>query len=215
MPSRGDIGHKSELGLQGHGFTFYQWAKCIDCDKERWVGLRNGIIVYPRCSACCNRITAKSNPHLFHRGEHKGVEFQRGRHYSPNTEFRKGHPSGAVPKGVRVSPQTEFKKGEHRSPKTEYQRGVTNGANHPRWQGGLTPINTRERHKQDYIDWRLMVFGRDDFTCQKCGKRGVYLHAHHNKSFAEYPELRFEVSNGITYCSGCHWGLHRKQKEVK
>ena len=212
MTSIGEIRHKSELGYKGHGFTFYQWAKCIDCDNERWVGLRNGIITHPRCSACCNRITAKSNPHLFHKGEHNGVEFQKGEHYSPENEFKKGHPSGAVPKGAHVSPNTEFKKGHKNPPGCGFTTENIGGENHWNWQGGITPLNHRDRDKAEYITWRVNVYKRDDYTCHDCGKRGIYLHAHHLKGWTKYPELRFDVDNGISLCRECHWARHRVKK---
>lgn len=67
-----------------------------------------------------------------------------------------------------------------------------------------TSINKRLRESKEYKEWRLMVFGRDNFTCQDCGKRGCYIEAHHIKSFAEYKDLRFDIDNGITYCLKCH-----------
>jgi hypothetical protein len=112
---------------------------------------------------------------------------------------------------MRVSPTTEFKKGNHYSPQTEFNRDRTSGENHPRWKGGITPESLRERHKIEYSEWRTEVFERDKYTCQSCFLRGGYLHVHHIESFAEHPELRFVISNGVTYCSECHWKLHRRK----
>lgn len=70
--------------------------------------------------------------------------------------------------------------------------------------GFKTPLNGLIRRSIKYREWRLQVFGRDNYTCQKCGLRGVYLEAHHILSFAKYPDLRFDIENGITYCSKCH-----------
>lgn len=55
-----------------------------------------------------------------------------------------------------------------------------------------------------YKKWRMEVFLRDNFTCQNCWKRGCYLEAHHIKSWAEYPKLRYIVDNGVTLCKDCH-----------
>jgi len=52
------------------------------------------------------------------------------------------------------------------------------------------------------------VFKRDNWICQKCGQKGGKLHPHHIKHFADYPELRFEVDNGITLCRDCHKTKH-------
>lgn len=75
------------------------------------------------------------------------------------------------------------------------------GKNHWNWKGGLS----RNKHNGgEYAEWRTCVFERDDYTCQLCGSKGVYLNAHHKKSWAKYPKLRFKVSNGITLCTKCH-----------
>ena len=57
---------------------------------------------------------------------------------------------------------------------------------------------------------RLQVFDRDNWTCQKYKIRGGKLHPHHIQNFAEHPELRFEVSNGITLSEKAHREFHKK-----
>ncbi len=54
------------------------------------------------------------------------------------------------------------------------------------------------------IAWRKAVFERDNYTCQKCNKRGGNLEAHHKKPWADFPKLRYVIANGITYCYPCH-----------
>jgi len=81
---------------------------------------------------------------------------------------------------------------------------ANSGANSSSWKGGVTPENDRIRKSVEFKIWREKVFERDNWTCQDCGKRGGYLEPHHKKSFAEFPELRFDVDNGITYCHECH-----------
>lgn len=78
------------------------------------------------------------------------------------------------------------------------------GPNNPRWKGGITEVNKKERTTLDFINWRREVFSRDDWTCQVCNQKGGRLHAHHIRMFSKYPALRFDVSNGVTVCKKCH-----------
>lgn len=78
------------------------------------------------------------------------------------------------------------------------------GANNHFWKGGVNGQNDTLRHRREYKDWRTSVYERDNYTCQCCGKRGGKLNAHHINQFADYPEIRYDVNNGITLCTECH-----------
>jgi transcription elongation factor Elf1 len=65
-----------------------------------------------------------------------------------------------------------------------------------------------ERDTPQYKEWRLKVLKRDKFKCRKCGKK-TKLYCHHIKTWASYPALRYDPSNGIALCGNCHkqmWG---------
>lgn len=72
------------------------------------------------------------------------------------------------------------------------------------WQGGKTKESDLLRTSAEYREWRLAVFKRDNFTCQKCGQRARDIEAHHIKERCKYPELIFDVGNGLTLCHECH-----------
>lgn len=87
------------------------------------------------------------------------------------------------------------------------------GEKSPTWKGGVTPEHMRIRNSKAMADWRQIVFERDNYQCQRCGARcgggvGVHLHAHHIKSFADYPGHRFDPANGLTLCKECHYEVH-------
>ena len=77
------------------------------------------------------------------------------------------------------------------------------------WKGGTSRAYKTGYYSIRYKEWRRKIFERDNYTCQDCGIRCGngevnYLTAHHKKSFAKYPKLRFEISNGTTLCEQCH-----------
>ena len=72
------------------------------------------------------------------------------------------------------------------------------------WKGGNSEHYKNGYYSGEYRWWRMAVFERDNFTCQGCKKVGGYLTAHHIKSFNKYPELRFNINNGVTLCEDCH-----------
>jgi DNA-binding CsgD family transcriptional regulator len=86
------------------------------------------------------------------------------------------------------------------------------------WKGGRTPFYKLIRTLAIMRDWRQKVFERDDYTCQKCGKRGGHLHADHQipmaqilleeniqtADAAEACHRLWDVQNGRTLCVRCH-----------
>jgi len=166
---------------------------------------------------------------------------RRGKHFSEESKLKisnskRGRPSGR--KGIPHSEKSKLnmslsKIGKHYSLKTEFKKGYGKGIKRPDfsnilkleigknnrgWKGGVTPLYDQIRQCGEYINWRTQIFGRDNFTCQKCGVRGVYLEAHHIKRFSKIikenniktlnmalncPEL-WDLNNGITLCKQCH-----------
>ena len=113
--------------------------------------------------------------------------------------------------GKFVSEETRKAQGEWRSKNFR-------GENNPNWRGELatTPRNELIRASIEYRLWREAVFARDNWMCQECGARSgngirIYLQAHHIKSFAKHPELRFAIDNGVTLCIECHKAMRRKK----
>ena len=85
------------------------------------------------------------------------------------------------------------------------QERVGEKANH--WKGGITSQWKQYRHSSKVRVWRLAVLARDANTCQHCGATNN-LHGHHVKGWNEAPDLRYDVSNGLTLCKPCHGKVH-------
>lgn len=85
------------------------------------------------------------------------------------------------------------------------------GEDHPNWKGGVTAANRLERATAESAAWSKAVKERDKFTCQECDQIGGKLHSHHIKPWADYPDLRLELSNGVTLCKECHQLLHAEE----
>lgn len=111
-----------------------------------------------------------------------------------------------------------WQKGRERSQEFKDKCKNKSGEHNPNWRGGITPINLKIRYSKESTEWRKAVFVRDNYTCQKCGTRSskdkyVRIEAHHIKPFSIYPELRFNIENGLTLCKACH-SKEPKGKEI-
>ena len=80
---------------------------------------------------------------------------------------------------------------------------------HPNWKGGISGDRDRFMSTAIYKSWRLDVFERDEFTCQRCSQIGGKLEAHHIIPYSVNEELRVVVDNGITFCLACHNEFHK------
>ena len=80
------------------------------------------------------------------------------------------------------------------------------GKNSYRWIKDRTKlIKRQERNDSAYGDWRLQVYKRDNWKCkidnQDCSGRII---AHHILGWSDFPELRYQINNGITLCQAHH-----------
>lgn len=80
--------------------------------------------------------------------------------------------------------------------------------NPPKPYRGFTGSTPNQRNNGEYKQWRKAILKRDNYICQDCGVTNVLVCAHHKKAFSLYPELRYDVSNGITLCFPCHDKRH-------
>lgn len=89
------------------------------------------------------------------------------------------------------------------------------GSNNYRWIEDRTQLKDdyKDRGGQLHREWSKQVKNRDMWKCKinndECNGK---LEAHHILSWAKFPELRYNIDNGITLCKYHH---PRKEKEVE
>ena len=92
------------------------------------------------------------------------------------------------------------------------------GEKHPRWVLDRNKVKRRFKESLStvqYQAWRTSVFTRDNYKCKMINSdcSGKYLEAHHILRLKDYPELSYEINNGITLCKFHH--PLGKEKETK
>lgn len=151
----------------------------------------------------------------------------------PSNGFRKG--CSSFRKGVKLTYKIKLKiskskkgqtspmKGKNHTTETKQKIrlkkiGMNTGESNHNWKGGYSLIDKSIRSMVENKEWRTNVFIRDKWTCQTCSIRGVYVTAHHIKSFSKIikehkiktrEEARrcselWDINNGVTLCEECH-----------
>lgn len=173
-----------------------QIVKCIQCGQEKSV-IPARVETFKFCSVKCRSEWRKTE----FRGEGNprwqgGIRTKRCQH----CEREYSAPAGRA--------YSVFKKSKFCSKACSDAGGYrATGENHARWQGG------RKKRSAGYRFWVNAVIARDGLKCTRCQAEGVELHAHHIKPWKDYPELRLDVSNGVTLCARCHWTEHSASNE--
>ena len=157
-------------------------------------------------------LTAKKHRKELHKNSIGRTPWNKGKklHYLPPKSFKKGH-----------KPSSKWKK---------IMQSKMIGSKNPSWRGGISPLFKTIRNLGETENWRKKVFAKDNWTCQQCFKKGVFLHVHHIKPFKEifdefliqYSQFSpiedretlvrlaithkpfWDIINGITYCKKCH-----------
>jgi hypothetical protein len=65
-----------------------------------------------------------------------------------------------------------------------------------------------------YKTWCKSIYKRDNYSCKKCNKKHCKLEAHHIKSYKLFPDLRFDINNGVCLCTECHLLLHQTYGKI-
>lgn len=159
-------------------------------------------------------------------------------HCKALSESHKGKPSAR--KGCKLSPETIAKTrlanlGRKQSEEEKKKRGLSLrgkclGEKSAGWRGGINPLREVIRGLAEDTEWKKKVFARDNYTCQMCLKRGLYIEAHHIKEFSiifrgflneykQYSPIKdkyalvalarqyskfWDINNGLTLCKQCH-----------
>lgn len=92
-------------------------------------------------------------------------------------------------------------------------REARKGEGNPNWKKDRTKLK-RKDHRKSYADlnWKRCVKKRDNNKCMiNNGDCRGHLEAHHILPYKDFPELRYDINNGISLCYFHH---PRKNSEV-
>lgn len=138
-----------------------------------------------RCRPCAN---ARYQPAT---GRPNSGRYKKG--HEPVAGFKKGRVSHN--KGIPLSDETKKKMSAKLRGRKKSAEGRLNSA--------LGHVRSTNRKSYVHRQWIAAINEKHDFRCAHCNSEDG-LHAHHIKPWKEFPDLRFDVTNGILLCRVCH-----------
>jgi len=200
-------------------------VRCDDCGKERIIrkgSAKRGVGV-SFCASCCTK-----GEKSYNYGKHYSLE--RCKKISEAQKGGKGNNYGKKASEETRKKMSEARSGEknamfgrygkdagfygkhHTKEHLEKIRLSHLGNKNPMWRDDLTQQERENNKNRNYnpktLEWRNKVFKRDDYIDQITGRKGGELVAHHLYNYANYPELRFDMNNGITISKDLHILFH-------
>jgi len=167
---------------------------CLDCDV-------NICRAAERCKPCSSKVRWKNPEYKKYMSENISKSLT-GRKLSD--EHRKN--VGLAQKGKKLS--DEHKDNIRKSiKKLGIEPPHPRGEDSPTWVQDRTLLKQGEKKHLDgrYREWMGAVKKRDNWKCkimdENCSGR---LESHHILDWVNYPELRYEINNGITLCHAHH-----------
>lgn len=62
-----------------------------------------------------------------------------------------------------------------------------------------------DRNSKESKKWIKEIKERANYVCQCCGSNEIKgMSSHHIKNWSAYPDLRYDLSNGVCLCNNCH-----------
>ena len=121
-------------------------------------------------------------------------------------------------KNHRLKPGRQFSDEHKQNIRQSLITRAAYGEKNPNWKGGKTLEHLIARTNWQAREWKRLALERASYQCQQCGVKDgwmceccgtkVRLHVHHVKSFAKYPELRYDPENSEVLCPKCHFKIH-------
>lgn len=152
---------------------------------------------------CCDKAKVGKKHSEEHRNKQSQNSFWKGKKRPPFSEEWK----------MKISLSH---KGLHAGEKNFFFGKPNSGPNNPRWISDRSQLaKKQERNDSSYREWRTCVYKRDSYKCrinnEECSGR---IEAHHILRWSEYPEVRYNIDNGISLCKYHHPRTRKKEDEM-
>lgn len=170
------------------------------------------------CSHACSKkyLWSKKNYRQHMSNAHKGYQPTNLEWLKENSKTLKHRKLLSKINSGRL-PWNKGLKATYTSPLKGKQNPMISGENHYLYKKDRNQLVKSEKKHLDgrYREWMFAVKNRDRWICRitdvNCGGR---LEAHHILDWKNYPELRYEINNGITLCHAHHPRGRTKEAEL-